>query len=89
MLIVWLPVCRLPPGPITLPLENLSRPVSTAFEVASITPSRVTWCACMSSGRSCTVRSWSSSPQMATLATPSTRSMRDTIVQYASIDMAI
>ena len=77
----WEPVWTPPPVPITLALENLSRPESTESDVASMTASRVTSWARMSRGSTCTVRFCRRSPQIATLATPRTRSRRALIVQ--------
>ena len=77
----WLPVSINPPVPITAPLENWSRPTSSAPAVASIASASETSCARMRMGSSCTCGIFSRSPQMATLATPGTRSSRARIVQ--------
>ena len=85
----WFGVSIVPPVPMTAPVENLSRPESTASAVASITFSSETCRACILDGSACTVMSWSRSFQMATLATPGTRSSRARIVQYAVIDISM
>ena len=85
----WFGVSIVPPVPITAPVENLSRPESTASDVASITFSSETCRACILVGSAWTVMSWSRSFQMATLATPGTRSSRARIVQYAVIDISM
>ena len=89
MPIRWFGVSMVPPVPITAPVENLSRPESTASAVASITFSSETCRACILVGSAWTVMSWSRSFQMATLATPGTRSSRALIVQYAVIDISM
>ena len=78
----WFGVSIVPPVPMTLPVENRSRPESTASAVVSITWSRrdavlrPAW-----AGSTCTVISCSRSFQIATLATPGTWSSRARIVQ--------
>src|SRR6266516_5393005 len=74
---------------MTAPVENFSSPESTASAVVCITWSSDTPRACILDGCACTVMSWSRSFQMATLATPGTRSSRARIVQYAVIDISI
>ena len=70
-----------PPVPIVAPLENRSRPTSSASDVSSITWSSVTPCALMRLGSTSTWYCSRCSPQIATLATPGTRSSRARIFQ--------
>ena len=77
----WFGVSIVPPVPITAPVENFSSPESTASEVASITCPSETSLAAIFDGSACTAISCSRSFQMATLATPGTRSNRARMVQ--------
>src|ERR1044072_1879520 len=64
-------------------------PTSSALAVASITSSSDTSCARSRAGSTCTCGILMRSPQIATLATPGTRSSLARIVQYAIIDMSV
>ncbi len=70
-----------PPVPTTAPSEYRSRPASSASAVASMTCCRDTSCLANSSGSTWTWRWGSRSPQIATWATPGTRSSRARIFQ--------
>ena len=70
-----------PPVPTTAPSEYLSRPASRASAPVSITCCSVTSYSASFSGSTWTCRCGSRSPQIATCATPSTRSRRDRTFQ--------
>ncbi len=72
----WFADSIVPPVPMTLPVENLSSPESTASAVVSMTWSRVTPLPAIRAGSTCTFISWRRSFQIATLATPGTWSSR-------------
>ena len=77
----WFGVSTAPPVPITAPVENRSSPESTASEVVCITWSSETPAVCIFDGTACTAMRCRRSFQIATLATPGTRSSRARIVQ--------
>ncbi len=70
-----------PPVPTTAPSEYFSKPASSASAAESITCWSVTSCSSSSFGSTWTCRCGSRSPQIATWATPGTRSSRDLIFQ--------
>ncbi|CAH0327367.1 hypothetical protein SRABI128_06033 [Microbacterium sp. Bi128] len=70
-----------PPVPMKRPGEYFSSPASRAPAVTSMTWLRETFWALSLSGSTWTCSIWSRSPQMATLATPGTRSSRARMVQ--------
>ena len=72
---------RNPPVPTMKLLVNLSTPASTASAEVCITFSSETPLALSFSGSTWTCCCWSRSPQMATCATPDTRSRRSRIFQ--------
>ena len=77
----WFGPSTNPPLPMKLPVENWSRPASSASAVVSITVCRETLWAAIRSGSARTESIWMRSPQIGTLATPGTRSSRWRIVQ--------
>ena len=77
----WFGVSTKPPLPITAPFENRRIPESTASAVVVITWSRVRSYFVRRSGITRTCGILIRSPQMATFATPGTRSSRALIVQ--------
>ena len=77
----WFGVSTLPPVPMMLPVENLSSPESIAPAVLSMTCSRVAPFAAIRFGSTCTVIICRRSFQIATLATPGTRSSRARMFQ--------
>ncbi len=79
--ICWLGVTIAPPVPITLPLENFSRPESTAPDVVVITSAKATWSLCIALGWTATDSCWNRSFQIDTLATPGTCSRAARMVQ--------
>ena len=85
----WFGVSTAPPVPITAPVENRSSPESTASEVVCITWSSETPAVCIFDGSAWTAMRCRRSFQIATLATPGTRSSRARIVQYAVMDMSM
>src|SRR5262245_25800321 len=78
-----------PPVPMTAPLANCKMPTSNASAVVCMTSSTETLCAAIRFGSTCTCGILIRSPQIATLATPGTRSNRARIVQYAIMDMSV
>ena len=77
----WFGVSMKPPLPITCALEKRRIPESTAFDVVSMTSSSVTPYVASRSGSTWTCGILIRSPQIATFATPGTRSKRPRIVQ--------
>ena len=78
-----------PPVPMKPPSEYCSSPASSASAVASMTWSSETRFALSRPGSVCTWYMCNRSPQIATLATPGTRSSRARMFQYAVIDMSM
>ena len=70
-----------PPVPMRAPEAYFRMPASSASAVASMTLSSETFAAAILSVWTCTWGIFSRSPQMATLATPGTRSSRSLMVQ--------
>jgi hypothetical protein len=85
----WFGVSMNPPVPILLPSAKRSRPASSAVEVDSIACSSVMPCCRIRFGSTSTWYCFRCSPQMATFATPGTRSRRALTFQYAIIERSV
>ena len=78
-----------PPVPTTWPSENCSSPVSSALDVVSIRSSSAMRSVRRRDGSTSTWTCLRRSPQIATFATPGTRSIRARIFQYAVMDRSM